>query len=171
MAKALRLFCLTLVLLYFVGHDGLAETAQDRQFFAGLKAFDAGDYNRVEKLWRPLAETGYIAALLALADFYDRGLSGKLQVARATQLYRAAAHQGHPLAFIALAERALAGVIKPQAAGQDRVIEAYYWYRKAALAGNAYGRKMANKWADKISSDARRSVAERIASEKARQNR
>lgn len=64
-------------------------------FQDGLEAFDAGDYETVLEEWLPLATAGNVDAQIALAGMYRQGIGVKQDLARAVELYRAAARQGH----------------------------------------------------------------------------
>ena len=77
-------------LLTFAG--GMA-IAQD--YDAGLKAFQAGDFQTALKEWNPLADQGHAGAQYNLGIMYANGYGVPEDDAEAVRWYRLAADQGH----------------------------------------------------------------------------
>ncbi|MBH64573.1 MAG: hypothetical protein CL569_19435 [Alphaproteobacteria bacterium] len=61
----------------------------------GLAAYQAGDYQKAIRLWKPLAEQGGVDAQSYLGLMYDFGEGVPKDDAKAVHWYRKAAEQGH----------------------------------------------------------------------------
>jgi TPR repeat protein len=98
-------------------------------YYEGLAAFKAGNYEAALEQWQPLAEAGFPEAQYQLARMYHRGYAVQ-DDAEAARLYRLAAEQGHLMAQNNL------GVMYEQGRGVERdEAQAAQWYTKAAQEG------------------------------------
>ena len=84
----------------------------------GLKAFEAGEFDRAFEIWRPLADRGDPVAQYSLGKLFERG-GGAIEqdFAKAARWYRVAASQG-----IAAAQNNLA-LMHAQGRGVDRNVK------------------------------------------------
>ena len=105
-------------------------TAQD--FFKGLQASRAGDFQTALQEWRPLAERGESDAQYNLGLMYSNGQGVLQDDAEAVRWYRLSAEQGFAPAQFNLGVRYNNG----QGVPQDDT-EAVKWWRLAAEQGNA----------------------------------
>ena len=97
-----------------------------------LAAYDAGDYASALTLFRPLAESGALAAQLYLGWMHEQGYGTAKDEVEATHWIRLAASQGYPRAQNSLGARHERGL------GVDRdPAAAALWYRRAAEQGDA----------------------------------
>ena len=93
-------------------------------YYEGLAAFKAGDYEAALEEWKPLAQAGFPEAQYQLARMYHRGYAVQ-DDAEAARLYQLAAEQDH-----AMAQNNL-GVMYEQGRGVERdEALAARWYRK-----------------------------------------
>lgn len=103
--------------------------ASGADYYEGLAAFKAGNYEAALEQWQPLAEAGFPEAQYQLARMYHRGYAVQ-DDAEAARLYRLAAEQGHVMAQNNL------GVMYEQGRGVERdEAQAAQWYTKAAQEG------------------------------------
>ncbi len=107
--------------------------AQD--YDAGLKAFQAGDFQTALKEWKPLADQGHAYAQNNLGWMYASGEGVVEDDAEAAGWYRLAADQGHAGAQLNL------GVMYANGEGvlQDNVT-AHMWFNIAGANGDEDGR-------------------------------
>ena len=104
--------------------------AQD--YDAGLKAFQAGDFQTALKEWKPLADQGHAGAQYNLGVMYAIGRGVVEDDAEAARWFRLAADQGHADAQYNL------GVMYDIGRGVvEDDAEAARWYRLAADQGHA----------------------------------
>ena len=100
-------------------------------YWDGLDAYDAGDYQTALMEFRPLAEQGDALAQFELGWLYDNGYGVAQDKAKAAKWYRLAAEQGDPWAQNNL------GWLYENGEGVPRDYTlAVKWYRLAALQGN-----------------------------------
>ena len=111
--------------LFLVPSVGAAE-----DFDKGFAAYEAGDFVKALKEWRPLAEQGNAMAQSALGDVYALGQGLPQDYAEAAHWYRLAAEQGLNGAQASL------GAMDAEGAGlpQD-YIKAHMWPNIAAANG------------------------------------
>ena len=103
--------------------------ASGADYYEGLAAFKAGDYEAAFEEWKPLAEAGFPEAQYQLARMYHRGYAVQ-DDAEAARLYQLAAEQDHVMAQNNL------GVMYEQGRGVERdEALAARWYLKAAQQG------------------------------------
>ena len=103
--------------------------ASGADYYDGLAAFKAGDYEAALEEWKPLAEAGFPEAQYQLARMYHRGYAVQ-DDAEAARLYELAAVQDHVMAQNNL------GVMYEQGRGVERdEALAAQWYLKAAQQG------------------------------------
>jgi len=118
-----RTLSLALVLIAACGF------ASGADYYEGLAAFKAGDYEAAFEEWKPLAEAGFPEAQYQLARMYHRGYAVQ-DDAEAARLYQLAAEQDHVMAQNNL------GVMYEQGRGVERdEALAAQWYLKAAQQG------------------------------------
>lgn len=103
-------------------------------YYAGLEAYEQGDYETAVREWKPLAAEGHVEAQYRLGRLYFRG-EGVRDDGEAARWYREAAEQGHAESQNNLALMYEAGRGVPQ---DDA--EAARWYREAADHGLAAAR-------------------------------
>ena len=104
------------------------------QFDQATAAYDRGDYATAYRLFRPLAEQGYVAAQTNLGILYYTGQGVTQDYAAAVSWYRKAADQGNAGAQFSLGYMYANG----QGVTQDYAA-AVSWYRKAADLADAHG--------------------------------
>ena len=110
----------------------LSGTAVAGAWEDGWEAYDRGEYATALRLWRPLAEKGFIAVQMNVGSMYASGLGVQKDHAVAAAWYRRAAEQGYALAQFNL------GVMYDKGQGvPQNDIEAVRWYRRAAEQGFA----------------------------------
>ena len=99
---------------------------------SGVKAFDAGDYGRALRIWRPFAEQGDANAQFNLGLLYDYGYGMQKDHAHAVRWYQMAAERGQVEAQFQL------GVMYGSSRGVlQNYVEAVRWFRIAAKQGHA----------------------------------
>ena len=104
-----------------------AKAGQKALYETGVTAFNLQNYAEAERIWKPLAEDGYLDAQLRLAFIYNYNLGGLKNEADALKWYIKAADQGDILA------QYKAGQIYATARNQPRnYTAAVAWYRMAA---------------------------------------
>ncbi len=97
----------------------------------GLRAFEAGDYQRALALWKPLAEKNDPDALYNIGLLYMKGLGVKQDYRAAKQWFKQAAKYGSVDAAYNL------GVMyKQRRFGYPSSKDALYWWRQAAERGH-----------------------------------
>lgn len=100
-------------------------------FYAGLLAYDRGDYAAARAAWLPLAEAGDASAQANLAVLYLRGQGVDEDPAAAARWFRLAAVQGNPIAQDNL------GQLYYQGRGVEQDFEeAARWIKAAAYQGD-----------------------------------
>ncbi|MBK20287.1 MAG: hypothetical protein CMM52_15760 [Rhodospirillaceae bacterium] len=108
-------------------------TGAKADFAAGAKAYDGGDYAKAYSEWKEAAQSGDLAAMVALADLYRRGAGRSPNIDLALHWYKQAAKAGDAIAQINLAEMYLNGW------GTLRNLPlAWVWFNRAAKQGNAW---------------------------------
>lgn len=108
--------------------------AVSQDFDAGVAAYEAGDYAKALREWRPLAEQGNAAAQSALGILHYLGLGVTQDYSKAELWYRQAAKQDYAEGQHYLGNMYYFG----QGVTQDYT-EAARWYRRAAEQGYALG--------------------------------
>ena len=98
------------------------------QFDAGLKAYEAKQYDKALQLFQPLAEAGRPNAQLYLAVIYDQGLGIPRDFTKAMYWYEQAAEQGDAKLQYDLGVRYLLGNDIPK----DESKAVYWWQKSAA---------------------------------------
>ncbi len=95
-----------LLVAAFVGviSTGSGARAAEDDFFAGLAAYDAGNYGRARAIWHRLAEAGDANAQSALAGMYLTGAGAQRDFVLAAKWYRRAAEQGVAIAQLNLGD-------------------------------------------------------------------
>ena len=107
--------------------------ALSADFAEGLEAYDAGDYETVIAVWRPLAEAGNAEAQTALGALYLSGEGVAADPVLAVHWFRRAAVQGDPVAQLNL------GDLHARGLGVERdQVEAYLWLSLAAAQGRRW---------------------------------
>ena len=110
----------------------LATPVAAQNLYAGLAAYEAGDYLTALKNWQPLAEQGNAYAQNFLGVMYDTGRGVLEDYAEAVRWYRLAGEQGDANGQSNLGFMYSTG----QGVLQDYA-EAVRWYRLAAEQGDA----------------------------------
>ena len=100
-------------------------------FYAGLDAYDRGDFAGALRAWRPLAEAGDASAQANLGVLYWRGEGVEEDHAEAVRWFRLAAEQGNGIAQDNLGQMYYLG----QGVERDPG-EAARWIRAAAMQGD-----------------------------------
>lgn len=104
----------------------------DDDFLKGLDAAKAGDMETALKMWKPLADQGYVYAQYNLGLMYSNGRGVDQDYATAVKWYTLAAEQGHAEAQYNL------GVHYTDGSGFSRDYKAAMkWYLLAAEQGDA----------------------------------
>ena len=156
-----RSLLLTSLLLGFAPVAGAVPSRAD--FAEGLAAYDAGDFATAAEAWRPLADRGDVAALVALAGLYSNGLGVQANLAEAARLYRAAAERGDAVAQLNL------GDLYSRGAGVPRdLVRAYLWLSLAAEQGRSWALNKRDEIAGQLTAD-QRAEAERLLAERQRE--
>ena len=101
-------------------------------FEHAVAAYNAGNYEKAFRLWKPLAEQGDADAQYNLGLMYDYGEGVPKDDAKAVYWYRKAAEQGHAKAQFNLGWMYANG----EGVAEDGA-KAFSWYRKAAEQGHA----------------------------------
>lgn len=122
---ALRLFIL------ITGLALLARSAAASEFDAGVRAYDAGDYESAFQIWLPLAEADDLAAQYNVALLFEHGLGIDPNMDAALGWYIRAAEAGYPTAQVKIGDFYRTGFW-----GKERLPEALSWYQLAAEQGN-----------------------------------
>jgi len=123
----------TLFVIFFIGSVMEYLPATD-SLKDGIKAYEAGDYKKALKIYKPLAEQGDALAQHNLGVLYENGHGVPQDYAEAVKWYRKAAEQGFSLAQNNLGDMYENGHGVPQ-----NYAKAVKWYRKAAEQGNTLG--------------------------------
>ena len=126
--KHLSLVCVCLFAL--IGH-AIADTLSDAK-----NAFDAGDYAKAAKLFKPLAKKGNAIAQAGLGEMYINGQGVPQDDQEAEKWYRLAAEQGNAVAQAYLGWMYFNG----QGAPQNFVL-AHMWLNIASATENDSNRK------------------------------
>lgn len=127
-------------------------------FAEGLEAYDAGDYESVIAVWRPLAEAGDAEAQSALGGLYLIGEGVAADAARAAHWFRLAAEQGDPVARLNLGDLYARGL------GVERnLVEAYFWLSLAAEQGRRWAERRRREVAPSMTPAQRAEAERRIA--------
>ena len=105
-------------------------------FEDGVAAYNAGDYEKAFRLWKPLAEQGDAGAQYNLGQMYRRGEGVPEDDAKAVYWYRKAAEQGLVEAQFNLGLRYYQG----EGVLEDYV-QAYAWWSIAATQGREIAKK------------------------------
>lgn len=127
MNKLLKQMLLVCVCLFALAGQAIADSLSDAE-----DAYNAKDYPKAAKLFRPLAEKGNAYAQLNLGTMYDNGQGVPQDFKEAAKWYRLAAEQGNASAQSNL------GVIYRNGQGVlQNYQEAAKWTRLAAEQGNA----------------------------------
>lgn len=102
-------------------------------FDEGLRAYDAGQYDKAHDLWLSIAKQGDLAAMRNLAHLLRLGLGVQNDAKEAARWYSIAAERGLTGAQVNLAEMFYEG------GGVDQSYElAAQWYARAARSGHAH---------------------------------
>lgn len=109
-----------------------ATASIETDFYAGLDAFERGEYTVAHRVWLELAKGGNAEAQFRLARLYVEGKGVEPEDAAAVKWYRHAAAQGH-----ARAQASLGFMLHAGRGVEYDVAEAIEWYRKAANRGRA----------------------------------
>ena len=96
-------------------------------FDKGLRAYEAGDYQKARTYWQPLADNYDLAALRNLGHLYRQGQGVAKNPKKALSYYKKAAQLGHAPSQTNLAQMYLAGDGIPY----DNE-KAMVWLKKAA---------------------------------------
>ena len=127
----MRFGSLAVVLVFLLtGLPGIAAEATD--FYAGLDAFNRGEYASAHRIWLALAQQGDVEAQFRLARLCAEGKGTDVDDVAAVKWYRLAAAQGH-----ARAQSGLGYMLHSGRGGESDLGEAIEWYRKAAAQGRA----------------------------------
>ena len=129
--KLLRATLAALLTLIAVAGAAIAGTFQE--FDEGIAAENRGDYAAAYRVYRALAEQGYVNAQVSLARMYYEGKGVLQNYAEAATWYRKAADQGDVVAQFELGDMYYNGEGVPQSDA-----DAATWYRKAAEQGHGY---------------------------------
>ena len=105
-------------------------------FYAGLAAYDSGDYEAAIYEWELSAAAGHIGANYNLGVMYSDGLGVPQDYAAAQAYYLAAAERGHADAEFALGEMYLTGRIM-SSDWEEREKKGAKWIQRAAEQGHA----------------------------------
>jgi TPR repeat protein len=97
----------------------------------GAAAYNAGDYQKAYRLWKPLAEQGDMLAQGKLGYMYSSGKGVPKNDFKSVQWYTKAAKQGAVGAQLLLAGWYLTGDGVP-----ENIAKAFHWYTKAAKQGD-----------------------------------
>lgn len=98
-------------------------------YYDGVFAYGAGDYETAFRVFKPLADAGDARAQYELGNMYRHGHGVPYDHDAAMKWYRRAAERGHADAQYALAVMHSSGWRKVEA-------EAEHWYRRAAIQGH-----------------------------------
>jgi len=71
-----------------------APASAGANYEAGSAAYDAGDYDKALRIWRPLAEKGDVRAQRGMGKMYEKGRGVERDFATALKWYRPAAEKG-----------------------------------------------------------------------------
>lgn len=82
-------------LLFGIALSGLSASPLRADVLAGVNAWEAGDYARAIREWRPLAEAGDADAQFNLGQAYKLGRGVPQDLAQAAEWFRRAAGQNH----------------------------------------------------------------------------
>ena len=96
-------------------------------FDAGMKAYEAGDYETAMKEWLPLAQKNNAKAQYFVGTLYDFATSTAPNIRQAFQWYRLSAENGY-----AEAQFTLGDILSRGTFGEKNDREALRWYRLAA---------------------------------------
>ncbi len=127
MNNSLKQVLLVCVCLFALNGQVIADSLSDAN-----RAFDAGDYAKSAKLFRPLAQRGDAEAQINLGMMYYRGEGVSQDYKEAVKWYRLAAKQGNAYAQLNLGMMYDNGQGVPQ--DYKEVVK---WWRLAAEQGNA----------------------------------
>jgi hypothetical protein len=126
--EKLPLVCVCLFAL--IGH-ALADPLSDAK-----RAYDAGDYAKAAKLFKPLAKKGNALAQTSLGEMYINGQGVPQDDQEAEKWYRLAAEQGNPVAQSYLGWMYINGQGVPQ-----NFVLAYMWLSIASVTEKDSNRK------------------------------
>ena len=104
----------------------------ERDFAAGVAAYDAGDFKAAAAYWQPLAQRYDVAAMRNMGNLHRRGLGVKQDPQKALAYYEAAAKRGFAPAQYAAAIMHIAKDGLPYNGEK-----AIFWLTRAAQAGYA----------------------------------
>jgi hypothetical protein len=119
------------LLLLITGLALLARAAAASDFEAGVRAYDAGDYENAFHIWLPLAKGEDLAAQYNVALLFEHGLGVEADMDAALDWYIRAAEAGYPTAQVKIGDFYRTGLW-----GEKRLPEALSWYQLAAEQGN-----------------------------------
>lgn len=106
----------------------------EKDHMAGKLAFAMRDYNTALRLWRPIAERGFVPAQVNIAWMYHTGTGVTQSYSEAVKWYRQAAQQNDMIAENNL------GVLFENGQGLDKDFkQAYELYQRSADHGYAQG--------------------------------
>jgi uncharacterized protein len=125
--KTPRTFLLSLTFLFLFGGSVYGDDFQD-----GVDAYERKDYKEAFRLWKPLAEQGYVLAQYNLGLMYDNGNGLPQDYKEAVKWYRLSAEQGYVRGQLNLGRM----YAKGQGVPQD-IKEALRLWKLSAEQGNA----------------------------------
>ncbi len=146
----------------YPGQVKAAEAGNPRAQFALAIMYDTGDGTQHDfptaLIWfRRAAEGGYDVAEAKLGLMYLAGWAVKRDPTQAARWYRKAADQGNAIAQLRLARLHAFGIGVPQS-----LVDASMWARLAAAKGDALAAWLAERYAERMTTEEIRQVERRV---------